>query len=166
MYKLSTPAEQEGYTKKEVGGWAKEKEKLEGFYGGVYQLTKKPDALFIVDSHLEDLAVREASRMGVVSVAITDTNSDPALVDYPIPANDDAVGSLELIIGYIMDAWIEGRNSAKIEKVPSQSSGQAVEAKAEKPKKTAAKKEVKEKTAEPKSLKPAKSEKKTKTTKK
>lgn len=112
-HKLSTPSEQEGYTKKEVGIWAKEKEKLEGFYGGVYQLTKNPDALFIVDSHLEDLAVREASKMGVVSVAITDTNSDPALVDYPIPANDDAVGSLELIIGYILDAWIEGRNSIK-----------------------------------------------------
>lgn len=112
-HKLSTPSEQGGYTKKEVGIWAKEKEKLEGFYGGVYQLTKNPDALFIVDSHLEDLAVREASKMGVVSVAITDTNSDPALVDYPIPANDDAVGSLELIIGYILDAWIEGRNSIK-----------------------------------------------------
>lgn len=115
-HKLETPSEQEGYTKKEIGGWAKEKEKLEGFYGGVYKLTRKPDALFIIDSHLEDLAVREASKMGVTTVAITDTNSDPALVDYPIPANDDAVGSLQLIIGYIMDAWIEGRNSAKVDK--------------------------------------------------
>jgi len=110
--KLSTPSEQEGFTKKEVGLWAKEKEKLEGFYGGVYTMTKKPDALFIIDSHLEDLAVREATKMGVVTVAITDTNSDPSLVDYPIPANDDAVGSLQLIIEYILDAWVEGRNSA------------------------------------------------------
>lgn len=111
-HKLKTPSEQEGYTKKEIGGWAKEKEKLEGFYGGVYTMTKKPDALFIIDSHLEDLAVSEAAKMNVPTVAITDTNSDPALVDYPIPANDDAVGSLELIIGYILDAWAEGRNSA------------------------------------------------------
>ena len=72
--------------------------------------------MFIIDSHLEDLAVTEAGKMNIPTVAITDTNSDPALVDYPIPANDDAVGSLELIIGYILDAWCEGRNSAKIEK--------------------------------------------------
>lgn len=113
IYKLQTPSEQEGYTKKEIGGWAKEKEKLENLYGGVYKLPKTPDALFIIDSHLEDLAVREALKMKVPTVAIADTNSDPNLVDYPIPANDDAVGSLELIIGYLMDAWKEGRNSAK-----------------------------------------------------
>lgn len=116
IHKLNTPSEQEGYTKKEVGGWAKEKDKLESFYGGVYKLTKKPDALFIIDSHLEHLAVNEARKMGVPTAAITDTNSDPALVDYPIPANDDAVGSLQLIISYILDAWKEGRNSVKIEK--------------------------------------------------
>ncbi len=112
-HKLSTPSEQEGYTKKEIGGWAKEKEKLEGFYGGVFTMNKKPDALFIIDSHLEDLAVRESTKMNIPSVAITDTNSDPSLVDYPIPANDDAVGSLQLIISYIMDAWVEGRELAK-----------------------------------------------------
>lgn len=116
MHKLETPSEQEGYTKKEVGGWGKQKEKLWSFYGGVYKLTKTPDALFIIDSHLEHLAVEEAAKMKVPTVAITDTNSDPALVKYPIPANDDAVGSLELIIGYILDAWKEGRNSIKIEK--------------------------------------------------
>ncbi|MBI2621799.1 MAG: 30S ribosomal protein S2 [Candidatus Levybacteria bacterium] len=117
-HKLNTPSEQEGYTKKEVGLWAKAKEKLEGFYGGVYSMTKKPDALFIIDSHLEDLAVSEAMKMGITTVAITDTNSDPSLVDYPIPANDDAVGSLQLIISYILDAWVEGRNaSAQNEKL-------------------------------------------------
>jgi len=118
IFKLETPSEQEGFTKKEVGGWAKEKEKLERLYGGVYTLKNKPDALFIIDSHLEDLAVREATKMSVPTVAITDTNSDPNLVDYPIPANDDAVGSLELIVTYILEAWKEGRNSAK-EDVPS-----------------------------------------------
>lgn len=112
-HKLATPSEQAGFTKKEIGGWVKEKEKLERLYGGVYTLTKIPDALFIIDSHLEDLAVREAIKMEVPTVAITDTNSDPALVDYPIPANDDAVGSLELIIGYILDAWKEGKNAVK-----------------------------------------------------
>jgi small subunit ribosomal protein S2 len=116
IHNLNTPSAQEGYTKKEIGGWAKEKDKLQSFYGGVYKLTKVPDVLFIIDSHLEHLAVGEAAKMKVPTVAITDTNSDPALVTYPIPANDDAVGSLELIISYIFDAWKEGRNSVKIEK--------------------------------------------------
>jgi len=97
------------YTKKEVGGWEKEKNKLENLYGGVAKITKKPEALFIIDSHLENLAVREAIATHVPSVAIVDTNADPAIIDYPIPANDDAVGSIKLIVSFIIDAWIEGR---------------------------------------------------------
>lgn len=99
------------YTKKEMGLWAKERQKLEGMYGGVADLKEKPDALFIIDSHLESLAVKEARRMGVATVAIVDTNADPDIIDYPIPANDDAVGSIKLITSYIIDAWIEGRKS-------------------------------------------------------
>ncbi len=97
------------YTKKEIGGWAKESHKLENLYGGVAKMTKKPDALFIIDSHLENLAVREALATHVPTVALVDTNADPALIDYPIPANDDAVGSVKLIVSFIIDAWIEGR---------------------------------------------------------
>lgn len=100
------------YTKKEVGGWGKEKDKLEKLYGGVARITKKPDALFIIDSHLENLAVREALATGVPTVALVDTNADPAIIDYPIPANDDAVGSIKLIVSFIIDAWIEGRKEA------------------------------------------------------
>lgn len=139
-YKLATPSEQEGFTKKEIGGWSKEKEKLERLYGGVYQLKKKPDVLFIIDSHLEDLAVREAINMGVPTIAITDTNSDPALIDYPIPANDDAVGSLQLIIGYILDAWAEGRNSVKSQEPNSKSQKTDTKEKITDEKKPAAKK--------------------------
>ena len=98
------------YTKKEIGLFAKEKEKLESLYGGVVEVSRKPDALFIIDSHLEELAVREAMQTGVSTVAIVDTNADPDIIDYPIPANDDAVGSIKLITNYIIDAWIEGRN--------------------------------------------------------
>ena len=100
------------YTKKEIGGWEKEKNKLENLYGGVASITKKPDALFIIDSHLEDLAVREAIATHVPTVAIVDTNADPSVIDYPIPSNDDAVGAIKLIIGFIIDAWIEGRKEA------------------------------------------------------
>jgi small subunit ribosomal protein S2 len=100
------------YTKKEIGGWEKEKNKLENLYGGVAKITKKPDCLFIIDSHLENLAVREAMSTHVPTVALVDTNADPAIIDYPIPANDDAVGSIKLIVSFIIDAWIEGRKEA------------------------------------------------------
>jgi len=146
-YKLETPSEQQGFTKKEIGGWAKEKEKLESYYGGVFTLTQKPSALFIIDSHLESTAVKEAMMTGVPSVAITDTNSDPSLVDYPIPANDDAVGSLQLIISYILDAWKEGRNAAgKTEAKPTEASQKPEVAK----KKEEVKPKVAKKTAEKK----------------
>ena len=101
------------YTKKELGLFEKEKQKLEALYGGIRNIQRVPDALFIIDSKMEDLAVREAQRTGVKTVAIVDTNSDPALVTYPIPANDDAVGSIELIAKYILEAWVEGKNTPK-----------------------------------------------------
>lgn len=99
------------YTKKERGLWAKDREKLLSLYGGVATIPAKPDALFIIDTHLEELAVKEGAMVGVKTVGIVDTNADPNAVDFPIPANDDALGSLKLIIDYIMDAWIEGRKS-------------------------------------------------------
>lgn len=98
------------YTKKEIGQWAHERQKLESIYGGVAALKGKPDAIFIIDSHLENLVVREAIRMGVTTVAIVDTNADPDIINYPIPANDDAVGSIRLITAYIIDSWITGRH--------------------------------------------------------
>lgn len=109
--KLTSAEEKAKYTKREVGQWVKEKQRLEALYGGVAELKEKPDALFIIDSHLEDMAVREAANMKVTTVAIVDTNADPHVIDYPIPANDDAVGSIKLIATYIMDAWIEGRKN-------------------------------------------------------
>lgn len=116
--RLKDDEEKAKYTKKEVGLWAKEKAKLESFYGGASDMKKLPDALFVIDTHLEELAVKEAQRMGVATVGIVDTNADPYLIDYPIPANDDAVGSLKLIISYIIDAWIEGRKNLE-SKVPA-----------------------------------------------
>lgn len=111
--RLQDEAEKAKYTKKEVGQWAKEKAKLESFYGGVANMGKIPDVLFIIDTHLEELAVKEARRMEVATVGIVDTNADPYLIDYPIPANDDAVGSIKLITSYIIDSWIEGRKQVE-----------------------------------------------------
>jgi small subunit ribosomal protein S2 len=99
------------YTKKEMLLFEREKEKLEGFYEGIVDMEKNPDALFIIDVHLEQTAVKETVMTGVATVGIVDTNSDPLDVDYPIPANDDAVGSIQAITTYIIDAWIEGKKS-------------------------------------------------------
>lgn len=111
LEKLASAEERSKYTKKEVGLWEKERQKLERLYGGIANLKKIPDAVFVIDSHLEELAIDEAGKMGVATVAITDTNANPEAVDYPIPANDDATGSIKLITSYIIDAWIEGKRA-------------------------------------------------------
>lgn len=101
------------YTKKEISLWEKERQKLIVFYGGIKDMTAMPGAIFIIDTHLERLAVAEAHAVGVPIVGITDTNADPTFINYPIPANDDAVGSIKLIVHQILDAWIEGAQIAK-----------------------------------------------------
>ena len=162
--KLASPEEKAKYTKKEVGQWDKERQRLDSFYKGIVNLKQKPDALFIVDSHLEDLAVKEALSVKVPTVAIVDTNADPFLVDYPIPANDDAVGSIKLIVGYIIDAWVEGIKNQKPVKVEKATEVKAETKKAEKPteakaetkkavKKEAPKKEKTEKSSKTKASK-------------
>jgi len=109
--RLQDEEEKAKYTKKEIGLWLKEKQKLEALYGGIYNLRQKPDLIFIIDTHLEDLVVREALKENVKTVGIVDTNANPEVIDYPIPANDDATGSIKLITHYIIDAWIEGRQA-------------------------------------------------------
>ena len=114
-YRLQDENEKASYTKKEISDWEKNRQKLESFYGGIADMTRTPDALFIIDTHEEHAASQEALRMGTPTVGITDTNSDPLIINYPIPANDDAVGSLKLIISYIFDAWIEGKSAKAVE---------------------------------------------------
>jgi small subunit ribosomal protein S2 len=160
--RLKDDRERAGYTKKELGDWEKERQKLEAFYGGVADMPKIPDAIFVIDTHIEHVVAEEALKSNVPTVGITDTNADPTIITYPIPANDDAVGSLKLIISYIFDAWIEGKKSVgqeeavekKVEKAaaPAKSSGELKEEKSKdaasdapvkKEKKEAPKKEAK-----------------------
>ncbi len=102
-----------GYTKREMVMFAKDEVKLDSLYGGIAEMKAIPDAIFVVDSHLEKTAIDEAHDMNVTVVGITDTNADPAQVQYGIPANDDAVGSIKIITEYLTDAWIEGQKLAK-----------------------------------------------------
>lgn len=125
--------------------------KLEKLYGGVASLKGMPAALVLVDIKKEDGAVREALRMSVPTVALTDTNTNPDAIDYPIPANDDALGSIKFIIHYLAESYKQGLSANKEEKL---------ETKVENPKELT--KIVKEKKAQ-KSLKVKKTAKKAKT---
>jgi len=102
---------QSSFTKKEKSVRRKEAQRLGQVLEGIKDMRKLPAAIFVVGSHDEKLAVREANRIGIPVVGITDTNADPELVDYPIPANDDAVRTLELIVGSIANAIANARKS-------------------------------------------------------
>jgi small subunit ribosomal protein S2 len=84
-------------------------EKLERTLGGMRDMTQLPGALFIIDPKREHLAVHEASRLGIPTIAMVDSNSDPTPITYPLPANDDAIRSVRLITAGIADAAIVGR---------------------------------------------------------
>jgi len=98
-----------GYTKREMVLFEREKNKLATLYEGIEDLDNVPDALCIIGTQLETTAVSEAVSSGIESIGIVDTNADPSLIDFPIPANDDAVGSIKIITSYLVDAFIEGQ---------------------------------------------------------
>ena len=95
--------------KKEAMRLRRKKEKLEKNLGGIENMTRLPDALFIVDVVREETAVKEANKAGIPIVALVDTNADPDPIDYPIPANDDAIRAIKLLTSRIADAVIEGK---------------------------------------------------------
>ena len=79
-----------GFTKKEILKFSKEKEKLQRSLGGISEMKKTPDLIFIIDTNVESLAVAEAKKLGIPIIAVLDTNSDPTGINFPIPGNDDA----------------------------------------------------------------------------
>ncbi|MGB3226402.1 MAG: 30S ribosomal protein S2 [Saprospiraceae bacterium] len=95
-------------TKKERLTLSRERDKMERVFGGISALNRLPSAVFIVDILNEHLAVDEAERLGIRTFAMVDTNSDPNLVDFPIPANDDSSKSIAIITKYMVDAIREG----------------------------------------------------------
>ncbi len=106
----------------------RQRAKLEKNLGSIADLTRLPAALFIVDITKEHIAVREARRLGIPVVAMCDTNSNPNLVDFPIPANDDASKSISLIVDVVCQAIQEGLNERKVEKDSEQAEKKAKEA--------------------------------------
>jgi small subunit ribosomal protein S2 len=97
-------------TKAEGLKLGEEIEKLNRVFGGMKSMERLPSAIFIVDPHKEDLAVKEARKVGIPIVAMVDTNCDPDPIDYIIPCNDDAIRSIRLIASKMADAVLEGQN--------------------------------------------------------
>lgn len=98
----------EAIKKKERAILTKEMDKLKKNLQGIVDMKKMPDAMFIVDAKKEDIAVKEARKLSIPIVAIIDTNADPDMIDYPIPANDDAMRSIKLITDFVTDGILEG----------------------------------------------------------
>ena len=102
----------ENLTKKEVAALQKEKSKLEKNLGGIKEMKELPGAIFIIDTHKEQLAVAEARRMGIPIIAVVDTNCNPEGIDFPIPGNDDAIRAISLFTSIIANAVIDSDNEA------------------------------------------------------
>ena len=102
----------ERLVKHEVLGLRRERDKLEASLGGIKDMNRLPDALFVIDIGHEDIAVQEAKKLGIPVIAVVDTNYNPELVDYAIPGNDDAIRAVQLYARAAADAVLEGKASA------------------------------------------------------
>jgi len=101
----------EQLTKKEALGLRREMEKLENSLGGIKEMNSLPDVMFLVDVEQEDIALKEAKKLGIPVVAIVDTNSSPEKVDFIVPGNDDAMRAIRLYAGGVADAVLDGKAS-------------------------------------------------------
>jgi small subunit ribosomal protein S2 len=113
----------ENMSKRERLQVSRQREKMEKNLGSIAELTRLPSALFIVDIVKEHIAVAEARKLGIPTFAMVDTNSDPSLVDFPIPANDDATKSIELIVNVMIQSITEGLEERK--NAPEEASDEA-----------------------------------------
>ncbi len=114
--------------KKEVAKLRHEKEKLEKNIGGIKEMKRVPDCLFIVDPRKERIAILEAQNLGIPIVAIVDTNCDPDEVDFVIPGNDDAIRAVKLIAGKMADAVIESKQGVSFDTTEAEAADEQAEA--------------------------------------
>ena len=129
--KLTADGTFENLSKREKLQLSRQRAKLEKNLGSIADLTRLPAALFVVDVYKENIAVREAVRLGIPVFGIVDTNSDPSNIDYVIPANDDASTSIEVIVDACCAAISEGIEEHKIEKADADAAAQQAEAEAD-----------------------------------
>jgi len=98
------------YSKLEVQRFQEEIDEMNRIYGGIKNMALRPGAVFVLDIVSDVNAVREARKLGLPIIALVDTNADPSIVDYPIPCNDDAIKTIQLIVDYVKQAVEEGRS--------------------------------------------------------
>ena len=113
LEKMEADGEFDLLPKKEVMLLKKEMDKLQTNLGGIKKMKSMPGVMFVVDPHNEEIAVKEARKVGIPVVAITDTNCDPDVIDYVIPGNDDAIRAIKLISSVIANAVIEANQGAE-----------------------------------------------------
>lgn len=113
MQSIDKLIEEDSITKKEKLMMTREKNKMERVIGGIAGLNRIPAAIYIVDTSFEHIALAESRKLGLTTFGMVDTNSDPTLVDFPIPANDDASKSIELITSYLTNQILEGLQERK-----------------------------------------------------
>ena len=106
---MSTNGQYDLFSKKEVARCERERKKLEKNLSGIKEMVNLPDALFVIDTKLETIAIKEARKLGIPIIGVADTNSDPDEIDYIIPGNDDALRAIRLITGTIAQAYLDGR---------------------------------------------------------
>ena len=119
LEEMSQDGRYELFSKKEVGKLERERKHLEQNLSGIKEMPGLPDAIFIIDSNMEEIAVREARKLAIPIVAVVDTNCDPEQVTYPVPGNDDALRAIRLFASKIADAVLEGKQLA-VERAPEQ----------------------------------------------
>ena len=111
--------------KKEVVGLLKEKDRLVKFLGGIKEMKRIPDAIFVVDPRKERIAIAEAHKLNIPIIGIVDTNCDPDEIDYVIPANDDAIRAVKLLTSKMADAILEVKQEEEVEEVQEVETAQA-----------------------------------------
>ena len=109
LEKLFTTGQIESYSKKMKSTLQREMDKIKANLEGIRKMERMPGLMVIIDTHREHIAVKEARKLGVTTVALIDTDSDPDLIDLPIPGNDDAMRAVEIIVKELADAVIEGK---------------------------------------------------------
>jgi small subunit ribosomal protein S2 len=114
--------------KKEVVGLLKEKERLVKFLGGIKDMERIPDALFVIDPRKERIAIAEAHKLNIPIIGIVDTNCDPDEIDYVIPANDDAIRAVKLLTSKMADAILESKQGEELEDQEATAAEEATEA--------------------------------------
>lgn len=116
----------EKLTKKERLMLGRERDRLRKVFGGIEDMTRLPGMIFVVDIKKEHLAIKEAKILGIPVIGIVDTNSDPTEVDFPIPANDDSIKTIDLITKVLADAALEGKEIARAKNAELVAAGEAV----------------------------------------